>query len=460
MPKQPFSATGLLQKIRQIGSDQSLDEYEHRKLGIFNLLNFLGMLTGLLIPVTGIFNNDKLPLLAWVVACSPFFISALVLLMNNRKQFETSRMLYFILYPIATSLVYASGNDLGIELFFILYGVLAVYLLKSKLNAVLTFALSAGCFLVVHVFTQDYSLKLQFVNFSFFVFVQVLAIIFIFLALILTKEENSAYRKSILRQNEALRSSNEEISKQQSQLSEKALLLEKQAAELTELNAVKTKLFSIIAHDLRNPLYAQKTLFTNIQKYNIDGEQIKEYIPDIINDLNYTTGLVENLLQWAKSQLQNTSVTPQVLDVTQIINEVLQLMKLQAENKKIYLKSRITDTVYCRADKDMINLVLRNLVSNAIKFTPALGNIYIDARQEDGHIEVFVTDDGMGIKPEILPQLFADKFISTHGTSKEAGSGLGLMLCKDFLHRNGGQIFVKSQPGKGTTFSFTLPSPN
>jgi signal transduction histidine kinase len=108
----------------------------------------------------------------------------------------------------------------------------------------------------------------------------------------------------------------------------------------------------------------------------------------------------------------------------------------------------------------MINLVLRNLISNAIKFTPEEGLISIDAIQKKDHIEISVADNGMGIKPEILADLFANKFISTSGTSREAGSGLGLMLCKDFLRKNGGDIAVQSELGKGSVFSFTLPSCN
>ena len=450
----------LAHRVRTIGYTDSLDEYEKRKLSIFNYLNFFGMISGLVVPLAGIFNNDKLPPLAWIVACSPFFISFSVLLLNHRRRYELARMLYFVLYPVITSLVYAGNTDVGIELFFILYGVLAVYLLKNRLNIFLTFLLSAACYFTVFVFTKDYAYKLYLSNFTFYVFNHCLAVIFIFLALYFTKDENTGYRIGLLQSNAVLKASNEKIAKQKQNIEEKAMLLEKQAEELTELNAVKNKLFSIIAHDLRNPLYAQRTLFTNMERYDIPGNQIKEYIPDIIKDLNYTTGLIENLLQWAKSQIQATEVKPQLLDVTKMIDDVMNLMRLQAENKKIYLRSKIKDSVYCNADKEMINLVLRNLVSNAIKFTPEQGSIYIDAVKKDHYIEVSVTDNGMGISPDVLPELFANKFISTNGTSKESGTGLGLMLCKDFLQKNGGEIAVQSQLGKGTVFSFTLPSSN
>jgi signal transduction histidine kinase len=121
------------------------------------------------------------------------------------------------------------------------------------------------------------------------------------------------------------------------------------------------------------------------------------------------------------------------------------------------MMSKIEQPVYVYADKDMINLVLRNLVSNAIKFTPEAGSIYIEAREMRSHIEVVVQDTGMGIPPEGLQRLMDANYYTTRGTVGEAGTGLGLMLCKEFLSRNGGQMQIVSEPGKGSTISFTLP---
>jgi signal transduction histidine kinase len=163
------------------------------------------------------------------------------------------------------------------------------------------------------------------------------------------------------------------------------------------------------------------------------------------------------LLQWAKSQMQAESVKPQLLDIARITKEVMQLLRLQAEAKHIFMNSNIERPVYVYADRDMINLVLRNLVSNAIKFTPEAGSICIDAKEMRSHIEIFVQDTGMGIPPEGLQRLMDAHYFSTRGTVGEAGTGLGLMLCKEFLSRNGGQMRIESEPGKGSTVTFTLP---
>jgi len=166
---------------------------------------------------------------------------------------------------------------------------------------------------------------------------------------------------------------------------------------------------------------------------------------------------MENLLQWAKSQMQADAIRPQVIDISKITKEVLQLLRLQAEAKHIYVSSKLEKPVYVYADKDMIDLVLRNLLSNAIKFTPEEGTVSVGAREERSFIEIFVEDSGTGISEANMKKLMAENYYTTKGTGGESGTGLGLMLCKEFLARNGGRMNVQSEPGKGSVFSFTLP---
>jgi signal transduction histidine kinase len=304
---------------------------------------------------------------------------------------------------------------------------------------------------------KDYSYSLEKHNFYLYVFNHILAVFFVFYGLLLIRNENARYQNQTRDKNWQLRRSNLKILRQKADISGKAALLEEQTQQLTELNSLKNKLFSIIAHDLKSPLYALRNLFRNVQLYDLPGDEIKILIPEVVNELTYTTGLMENLLQWAKSQMQAEAVRPQLLDIARITKEVIQLLRLQAEAKHIYMNSMIERPVYVYADKDMINLVLRNLVSNAIKFTPESGSINIEAREMRSHIEVSVQDTGMGIPPEGLRKLMDAHYYSTRGTIGEAGTGLGLMLCKEFLSRNGGEMRIESEPGKGSIVSFTLP---
>jgi signal transduction histidine kinase len=288
-------------------------------------------------------------------------------------------------------------------------------------------------------------------------FLHVLAMFLVFFSLLLIRNENIRYQEQSRDKNFQLRRSNLKILRQKADITGKATVLEEQTQQLTELNSLKNKLFSVIAHDLKAPLYAVRNLFRNVQLYDLPGDEIKQLVPEVISELTYTTGLMENLLQWAKSQMQAEAVRRQLLDIAGIAKEVLQLLRLQADAKKIYIDSKIEHPIYVYADKDMINLVLRNLLSNAIKFTPREGSIYLDARELRSCIEISVQDTGMGISQEGLRRLKDHNYYSTRGTGGEAGTGLGLMLCKDFLSRNGGQMDIQSELGKGSTFSFTLP---
>jgi two-component system, sensor histidine kinase and response regulator len=444
--------------IWNIGYQPALGSYEKRKLGIFNFMNFLGLLAGIFIPLAGLVgSHHHLPSLVWVVGSFPAVISLAVLFLNHVQKLEAARLLYFTSYPIATSLVYALRIDVGIEFFFVLYAVLSVFFLRNIYNIILSFTLSMACFLLVYTVWKDYDYSLEKANYYFYLFDHLLPMFLIFYGLLLIKNENSRYQEQSRDKNWQLRRSNLKILRQKADLSGKAVLLEEQTQQLTELNSLKNKLFSVIAHDLKAPLYALRNLFRNVELYDVPGDEIKRLVPEVINELTYTTGLMENLLQWAKSQMQAEAVRPQLLDIAGIAKEVLQLLRLQADAKKIYIDSKIEHPIFVYADKDMVNLVLRNLLSNAIKFTPVEGYIFLDARELRSSIEISVQDTGMGISQEGLQRLMEHNYYSTRGTGGEAGTGLGLMLCKEFLSRNGGQMNIQSEPGKGSIFSFTLP---
>ncbi len=450
---------GLLESIKCIGFSDVLDDYERRKLGIFNTLNYFQLITSIIVPVAALLGEKKLPGLAWLIACAPALISILVLWLNATLRHEAALISYFILYPIATSIVYLSGMNLGMELCFILYGILSVFFIQELSQMLFSIALSMISYFMLAVVWKNYHYQLETANVMFYLFNQLLAIIFIYCGLYLIKKENTGYQFSILASNRALHKKNLEIEKQKKEIADIAELLQKQKGELTELNALKNKLFSVIAHDLKSPIYALHNLFRNMQQYDLPAEDIKSMLPDVVNDLNFTTGLMENLLQWARSQMQSDAVNRQLIDISKISGEIIQLLRLQAEAKQIHIESKINTPVYAMADKDMINLVLRNLLSNAIKFTPQGGTISIDMNEMASFIEVSVEDNGIGITSETLQKINRNDYYTAKGTANESGTGLGLMLCKEFLLRNGGQMSIESQPGNGSVFSFTLPKP-
>ena len=445
--------------VVSIGITPGMEEYEKRKMSIFNKLNFLGIATGIIVPLIGLLFNDHLPPLAWFVAGSPLAISIIVLWLNYERYYEHARLVYFSFYPIATCLVYFGKVDVGIELFFVFYGVLSFFFLQETVNIIFSFCLSAACYLVATVVPHDYYFRLISANYAFYVFNHLTALGFIFYALYLVKLENTGYQFGLLGKTRELHRRSLESEKQKQEIAEKAKLLEQQTRKLSELNQVKNKLFSVVAHDLKTPMYALRNLFNNMQQSKIPAKEIKEMLPGIVNEMNYTTSLMENLLQWAKIQMVNSPVQAEVLDIQTMINDVLKLLRLQAANKQIYLESRIElkQPLYCFADREMINLVLRNLLSNAIKFTPENGKVLVGVNEKPSCLEIYVQDSGIGMSDDDMKQLFSDAYFTTRGTNDESGTGLGLKLCKDFLEKNGGRIYVQSQPGKGSVFTFTLP---
>jgi two-component system sensor histidine kinase/response regulator len=256
--------------------------------------------------------------------------------------------------------------------------------------------------------------------------------------------------------NDHLRTRNEEISTQQRVIIKKARLLERQTGNLEENDRVRNKLFSIISHDLKAPLFALKRLFQQIGQQGISREQMNEFMPVIINDLNYSTVLVENLLEWAKTQMVSDKAKPEEIDLNELFNETISLHGPQLRNKGLQLEKKMDLPVSARADREMIRLVIRNLLSNAIKFTPEGGVIEAGLYRSTDSAEIYVRDSGKGISREEMKKINRNIFFSTRGTKNETGTGLGLMLCREFLAKNKSRLLIHSEPGHGTTFSFSL----
>ena len=248
------------------------------------------------------------------------------------------------------------------------------------------------------------------------------------------------------------------------QLKRQKILLEKsvalKTAELNELNASKDKFFSIIAHDLKNPF---NTIigFSEMMKESIklnDSATFYEYTEMINTSAVQTLRLLENLLEWANSQRGKISFIPVPVILSELINDEFTMIDDMATGKNIELKSYISETLTIVADKNMLRAILRNLITNAVKFTHKNGQVQVNARTYENQVEISVSDSGIGMSAETMAKLFRiDANISTRGTENEKGTGLGLFLCKEFVEKHDGRIWVESEEGKGSTFKILLP---
>lgn len=258
---------------------------------------------------------------------------------------------------------------------------------------------------------------------------------------------------------EKVRRYSEELQKSKEALEKNALELAALNKNLQEVNAGKDKLFSIVAHDLRSPFSALLG-FTEYLSQNIDEltqEEIKDFASRVHTSLKKIFRLVDNLLQWSTLQSGTLRFAPVKFCLNLLIKEILDIYQINAARKRINLNFEFNHDFDVYADKNMTDTVIRNLLSNAVKFTYPDGRITISLKDDTDHVIVAINDTGTGISREDLPKLFKiEESISTTGTDKEKGTGLGLILVKDFVERNGGSIWVESEPGEGSTFCFTL----
>jgi signal transduction histidine kinase/streptogramin lyase len=248
------------------------------------------------------------------------------------------------------------------------------------------------------------------------------------------------------------------------QFKKQKILLEKsvalKTAELNELNASKDKFFSIIAHDLKNP-FNIIIGFSEMMKESVklnDSATFYEYAVMINTSANQTLRLLENLLEWANSQRGKLSFIPVPINLKELITEEFVMIEEMAIGKNIELKSLVDDSLTIVADTNMIRTILRNLITNAVKFTHKGGQVMVNAVTYNNQLEVAVSDTGIGMSGETMAKLFRiDGNLSTRGTENEKGTGLGLFLCKEFVEKHNGKIWVESEEGKGSTFKFLLP---
>ena len=245
-------------------------------------------------------------------------------------------------------------------------------------------------------------------------------------------------------------------------LERRTLELNNKANELEKNNTVKDKILNIIAHDLRAPI---KTLNQVLNWVEEDEEltinETKKYLKSINRNVENLNLTIENLLTWSKNELNGINSDLISFDIRSIINQVIELCRLQIDTKEIKLINQVVERHIVLADSNHIHLILRNLISNAIKFSNPKGSITISAFQINSQLQVCVADNGIGISPEAQTKLFKlNEHFTTYGTSNEKGTGLGLLLCKDYIEQNGGKLWVESELGKGTKVIFRINMAN
>lgn len=242
---------------------------------------------------------------------------------------------------------------------------------------------------------------------------------------------------------------------------ESVFIKDSEIGRLKELNEAKDKYFSIISHDLRSPVNAILS-FTGYILRNYESFQPFE-LKQVLNDLHLMTqsgvSLLDNLLHWSRSQMENQDPALKLIPLEQVVNMAVSGMEAQALGKNINMQQHVPPGIVLHTDENMLAMVFRNILSNAVKYSHRGGLIEIKVLQDECDVVFAVSDNGIGMEADQLGRLFSlGNNHSTPGTEKEQGAGLGLILCKEFIERLGGRIWVQSWPGLGTRFSFSIPT--
>jgi signal transduction histidine kinase len=233
--------------------------------------------------------------------------------------------------------------------------------------------------------------------------------------------------------------------------------IEAQRRSLSENNQIRDRLFSVIAHDLRSPLNSLQGIMHLMKAGALNEQELRALLRGLNDRIDSTSMLVDNLLNWAKSQLQGFQVMPVQVDLGEVIEQQVKLVQPLADSKEIDIYNKVLLGTMVHADISMTEVMVRNLLSNAIKFTPRKGSVTLQVEGLPDHLCLHVIDTGIGIPEEVRGKLFTGSHFSTVGTAREGGSGLGLMLVKEFVEKNGGSLNIHSSPGKGSDFSICLP---
>lgn len=248
--------------------------------------------------------------------------------------------------------------------------------------------------------------------------------------------------------------------KNQIDLSHAKKQIQEQADQIIRINKTKDRLYSVIAHDIKSPFTNISMLLSSIAEgYLQPGtEEYDEILQSLNTSTKETYALLENLLRWTRAQTGDLDCVPEKVDLHELAGNTVRYLGPNAKKKNITLELLLEDELYCLADNMMLQSILQNLVSNAIKFTPEGGSVILSGAHKDGRVRIAVKDNGVGIPEEKLEKLFSsDGHFTTMGTNNEKGSGLGLLLVRDFVKRNKGSLQVDSEVGKGTTFTIFLP---
>ncbi len=470
----------LFNKVLNIGIDKDLGSSETKKVRLLNGIAFIG---GILLLIIGIiiyllqlpynspfdiklvddlfifkrYNQQIFESTKLIFPLVNFFLSFClfaILYLNYWKKFNASILIIYFIATISTYYFYFT--QINYAFFLTTIPALIPVLFYDKRSKYLSLFFLNYIFFVVATFTisKHIGFSNQIENPEFYVLINYTVFyIFIYILVCCFKTENRLNEEKLRRNNEELQKSLQVVKNHQEEIEE----INK---TLKDANATKNKFFNLMAHDLRSPFNAilgfSDILLKEHAQY--DNKEREELIKAVVSSSKSAYQLVENLLEWSKVQTGRFSCIPENFEMSLILHETLLDIKNVAKNKGVLIITETTNNSPVFADKEMLKTVLRNIISNAVKYTHKGGSITIKTTDTDNGTIISVEDTGVGMSKDKIDILFdISQKTSTPGTNNEKGTGLGLIICKEFIEKHGGRIWIESRLGEGTTFSIFLP---
>jgi signal transduction histidine kinase len=449
-PAQAATVPVWWQKIGEIGLSADMPAHQYRRGYAYNQMNFAGLC---LAVVRWLFMLSlSRPYPAWDIFVNslPIFFCLMMGVWMAFRVYPMTKLFSFFLFPVLLFYIVAEVHDRGVIAYFLPYLIYPFFFLHNRRKIIITFSVAAICFAasftaeVSHVYSQQHEHNPPLEMLSVFG-----SLVLTFISLYAMKYQIWMYEKKILKQAAELEMRNASIHQQH-----EVMALQKE--KLEESNRTKDKLFSIISHDLRVPIRGLQLLFASEADPMESLDKLKENLPELKAELKKTANLFENLLDWAKIQMRETVIQQQPVNLQDLVLQVTEHLHHRASEKNVCIDVSMS-TAPVHSDKNILEIVLRNLVSNAIKFSGQGGPIFVRGWREEGQYWIEVEDRGVGIDETSLQKIHSKSFHTSPGTKNEKGTGLGLIICTDLVEKCGGSLTIASTAGKGTTVRIVLP---
>lgn len=433
----------ILRRIFYVGLGADLSPYHYRQGLIFNVINVTGFLIGLFrfVYILLFLPSQHTALLLFINSISVLLNIVIMILMYYRAYVFTVYFC-FIVYPVTLLLIGLVTHDRGVVYYLFPCIIYTFFFLNSKVK-VFTAAIAISLMFVTAISLQNnksemlrqHDLVLELISLAGVVILSSVTLFSI-------KFQIWDYQDKIKAQRYKLQESNKQIIRQ--------------AKKLNDIILVKDKVFSIISHDIRSPLQGLYLIVDADINDNLSLETVKQILPELKEELKRAFDLFDNLLNWAKIQIKEAVISISPVDVKELVDKVTMHLAKAAAEKSVTVDADLTD-YNINADKDILEIVLRNIISNAIKFSHPHTSVKLKGNAVDGAYEIVVCDTGTGISPEKLAQINSKSFYTSPGTNNEMGTGLGLIICRDLVEKCKGSFTITSSLGAGTSATVRLP---